>query len=71
VNLTVRLADQFGREAFVQHDERGHRELAGRVYGYRLSLPLGDIDPGDYTLTVEARSDAGPSAARSTRLTVR
>jgi VWFA-related protein len=71
VDITVRLADRLGREAFLQRDQRSHRELAGRVYGYRVSLALQNVDPGEYSLTVEARSDAGPSDTRSTQITVR
>jgi hypothetical protein len=71
VGIAVRLTDAGGRDVFIARQERSHRELVGRVYGHRLPLTFDALEPGTYVLTVEARSDAGPSAAQSTTIVVR
>jgi hypothetical protein len=71
VSIAVRLTDAGGRDMFIARQERSHRELVGRVYGHRLLLSLGALEPGTYALTVEARSDAGSSAAQSTVIALR
>ena len=43
---------------FSQSEERGTEELQGARggFGYRVDIPLQDLAPGEYVLTVEARS---------------
>jgi hypothetical protein len=71
VDIAVRLLDASGNEAFAARDQRTHRELVGRSYDYRFTLPLADVQPGSYTLVFEAKSDAGPAATQSTTIAVR
>ncbi len=54
---TVITADD-GKVVFKTEEERSSSEIQGARggYGYSARVPLGDVPPGSYVLTVEARS---------------
>jgi VWFA-related protein len=71
VDISVRVLAEDGRQLFVAEDERDRRELAGRVYGHFVTLPLRQFQPGRYILSVEARSRLGTEVKRETEIVVR
>jgi hypothetical protein len=58
VDITATVNQDGGRRLFAHSEERGTEELQGARggFGYRVEIPLQDFAPGDYVLTVEARS---------------
>ncbi len=58
VDITASVKADGGRQVFSQTEERGTEELQGGRggFGYRVDIPLKDLAPGAYVLTVEARS---------------
>lgn len=58
VDITATVKADGGRTVFSQTEERGTEELQGARggFGYRVEIPLKDIQPGSYVLTIEARS---------------
>jgi hypothetical protein len=58
VDITASVKADGGRQVFSQSEERGTEELQGARggFGYRVDIPLQDLAPGEYVLTVEARS---------------
>jgi hypothetical protein len=63
-----------GRVLFKAEEERDSSELGGQRggYGYTARIPLKEIAPGNYVLTVTARSrvSPNPSVERQVRITV-
>ena len=70
ITTTVRADD--GRILFKLQDERSSAELEGQRggYGYTARVPLNELPPGWYVLTVEAQSRVGPSARREIEFAV-
>jgi VWFA-related protein len=58
VDITATVKADGGRTVFSQTEERATQELQGARggFGYRVEIPLKDIQPGSYVLTIEARS---------------
>lgn len=58
VDITASVKEDGGRTVFSQTEERSTQELQGARggFGYRVEIPLKDLQPGSYVLTVEARS---------------
>jgi VWFA-related protein len=72
ISTTVRSID--GKTMFRHEEVRQSSELQGPRggYGYQARIALADLPPGDYVLTVEARSrlDDHPAAERQVQFTV-
>jgi VWFA-related protein len=67
VDISATVKVEGGRTVFAHSEERGSEELQGDRggFGYRVDIPLRDIDPGLYVLTIEARSRlSGNATAR-------
>ncbi len=75
VDITSTITTDEGKVMFKADDQRDSSELGGRSggYGYSAKIPLKDIAPGRYVLTVSARSrvSPNPTAERQVRITVR
>ncbi len=58
VDITSTVKADGGRSVFSQTEERATSELQGASggFGYRVEIPLKDLQPGSYVLTIEARS---------------
>lgn len=58
VDITATVKADGGRAVFSQTEERATQELQGARggFGYRVEIPLRDLQPGSYVLTIEARS---------------
>jgi VWFA-related protein len=61
VDLVTSILTDEGKVVFKTDDERDSSELQGAKggYGYTARVPLSDVPPGNYVLTVEARSRLG------------
>jgi hypothetical protein len=61
------------REAFRHAVTKSGEDLASAQggYGHRVSVPLAGLAPGDYSLTLTAKSSSGKSASRTVTYTVR
>jgi VWFA-related protein len=74
VDITTTITTDEGRELFKTNEERDSADLGGKTggYGYMTKIPLKDIAPGDYVLTVSARTRLGNATpvTRQVRLTV-
>ena len=74
IDITSTITTDEGQVLFKADDERDSSELGGRSggYGYSTKIPLKDIAPGRYVLTVAARSrvSPNPTAERQVRITV-
>ncbi len=68
------MATGEGRVTITAEETRDSSELKGRsgAYGYRAAMALKDLDPGDYVLTVAAKSRLveTPAVERQLRFTV-
>jgi hypothetical protein len=67
VDITASVKADGGRTMITQSEERETSELQGRSggFGYRADIPLKDLPPGEYVLSVEARSRlSGTEAVR-------
>lgn len=71
VDLALRVIAEDGRQVYVLEDQRDRRELAGRAYGHLVALPLDQFRPGNYVVSMEARSRLGTEIKRETMITVR
>jgi VWFA-related protein len=77
IDVSVRLLDEAGREAFGSRDLLKNGEAgaaAWQTFGYTGRIPLKDIPPGRYLLRVEALDRSTPSrqpVAADTVITVR
>ncbi len=58
VDITATVKADGGKAVFSQTEERATSELQGARggFGYRVEIPLKDLQPGSYVLTVEGRS---------------
>ena len=74
VDIETRLTSDAGRVVYKSDEERSSSELSGSRggYGIQARVPLTDIEPGLYVLTVEARSRLGRDvgASRQVQITV-
>ena len=72
VAIAVRVAGASGPAVFEETDERRPQDAEDGVHRYTAQLPLADIPPGDYVLTVEAASRApgGQTVARRVPITI-
>jgi VWFA-related protein len=70
--LTTLTADD-GRVLFKAEEERSSAEIGGARggYGYMARVPLNDVPPGSYVLTVEARSRLGDNPTATRRVPIR
>jgi predicted phage tail protein len=74
VDITSTITTDEGKVVFNAAEERDSSDLGGKSggYGYSARVPLKDIPPGRYVLTVSAKSRMGqnPSVQRQVRITV-
>jgi VWFA-related protein len=77
VDIATIVRSDEGTVVFKHEEERRSSELEGLDgksggYGYQARIPLSDLAPGLYVLSVEARSRVGenPSASRQVQFTV-
>jgi hypothetical protein len=64
VDLSATVRDDNGTQAFVTRESRDGREIgADRGYAYIARIPLQDLVPGRYVLTVQAKSRLGGDPA--------
>jgi VWFA-related protein len=70
--LTTITADD-GKVLFKAEEERSSAEIGGARggYGYMARVPLNDVPPGSYVLTVEARSRLGNNPTATRRIPIR
>lgn len=70
--VTSMLTDE-GRTVFKNEDERDSSELQGASggYGYTTRVPLSELAPGDYVLSVEARSRLGNDTVTNRQVRIR
>jgi hypothetical protein len=75
IEITTTVLSDEGRSLFKTDDVRDSSELQGAKGGYGITarIPLSDIPPGRYVLSVEARSRVGnnPSVTRQIQFEVR
>jgi hypothetical protein len=67
VDIVTTVRSDVGTVLYENEEERDSSELQGQRggYGYTARIPLTDLAPGSYVLTVEARSRLGGHAAVS------
>jgi VWFA-related protein len=74
VDITSTITTDEGKVMFKADDVRDSSELGGKSggYGYSAKIPLQDVAPGAYVLTVSARSrvSPNPSTERQVRINV-
>lgn len=74
VDIVATVTNDEGRQYFKTEDERDTAELGGRNggFGYTARVPIDNLPPGSYVLTVEARSRLGEGASvrRQTEFTI-
>lgn len=64
VDLTADVRDDTGKVVFTVSEDHSSSELGGGTggFGFRVDIPLKDLTPGDYVLTLTARSRASGNA---------
>ena len=64
ITMTVKAGD--GKVVFEHNDQRSSSELQGAngAYLQTIAVPVRDLAPGSYVLTVQARSRLGQVASR-------
>jgi VWFA-related protein len=74
VDITTSITSDEGTVVYKAEEQRSSTELQGRSggYGYTARIPLTDLAPGPYVLTVEARSrlSGNPTTTRHIRFDV-
>jgi VWFA-related protein len=74
VDISTTITTDEGRVLFKNDETRDSADLGGKTggYGFTTRLPLKEIAPGNYVLTVSAKSRAGsaPASERQVRLIV-
>jgi VWFA-related protein len=74
VDITTTVTTDDGRVVFKTEEPRDSADLGGKTggYGFMTRIPLKDLAPGNYVLTVSAKSRLGstPTAERQVRLVV-
>jgi hypothetical protein len=73
VDFVTTITSDDGKVVFKTEEERASSEIGGSRggYGYSARVPLGDIPPGSYVLTVEARSRLGKNRTVSRQVPIR
>jgi VWFA-related protein len=73
VDIVTSVLTDEGRTVFKNEDERDSSELQGAKggYGYTTRVPLSELAPGDYVLSVEARSRLGDNVATNRQVRIR
>jgi VWFA-related protein len=70
--VTVRIKDAAEKVSFERQETVSTASLGtGNVFKSRTSIPLVDLDPGDYVLSIEASADDRTPASRSVPFSVR
>ena len=66
VDIVTVVKSRDGKVLVEQKDERSSADLGGAVgaYVHQASVPVGDLQPGKYVLSVEARSRLGQAVSR-------
>jgi hypothetical protein len=74
VDITTTITTDEGKVLFKADEERDSSDLGGRSggYGFTAKIPMKDLPPGSYVLTVAARSrvSPNPSVERQVRIAV-
>ena len=74
VDISTTITSDEGKQLFKTNEERDSADLGGKSggYGYMTKIPLKDIAPGNYVLTVSARTRLGNAtpAERQMRISV-
>ena len=74
VDISTTITSDEGKQLFKTNEERDSADLGGKSggYGYMTKIPLKDIAPGNYVLTVSARTRLGNAtpAERQVRISV-
>ena len=72
VDIKTTVKSREGKVVFEHNDQRSSDELKGAngAYVHGIGLPVGELPPGSYVLTIEARSRLGQSASRQIEFTV-
>jgi VWFA-related protein len=74
VDITSTVTSDEGKVMFKAEEQRDSTDLGGKSggYGYAARIPLKDLAPGSYVLTVSAKSRLGngPASERQVRFTV-
>jgi hypothetical protein len=73
VDLTCTVRTDDGTQVFVTREERTSRDLGtGGSYSFLTKIPLQDLVPGKFVLTVEAKSRlGGDPATREIQFTIK
>jgi VWFA-related protein len=73
VDLTTTIRTDDGTQVFVTREERASPPAEGKrhVYPYLARIPLQDLVPGRFVLTVEGRSRLGDKASREIQFTIK
>jgi VWFA-related protein len=73
VDLTTTIRTDDGTQVFVTREERASPPAEGKrhVYSYLARIPLQDLVPGKFVLTVEGRSRLGDKASREIQFTIK
>ena len=73
LDLTTTIRTDDGTQVFVTREERASKPAEGKrnVYAYLARIPLQDLVPGKYVLTVEGRSRLGDKASREIQFTIK
>ena len=73
VGITTTLKAEGRVQVFANSETRSSKELGGARggYGYTTKIPLKDLAPGLYVLTIEARSTLGRTDAASRQVQIR
>ena len=66
VDIITTVSSRDGKPVFKRDDERSSAELQGAAgaYVHSTRVPVGDLPPGTYLLTVEAKSRLGHTVSR-------
>jgi hypothetical protein len=74
VDITTTITTDEGRVLFKNEETRDSADLGGKKggFGYSTRIPLKDLEPGRYVLTVSAKSRLGngPAVERQVLVTV-
>jgi hypothetical protein len=73
VDIVTSVLTDEGQTVFKNEDERDSSELQGAKggYGFTTRVPLSEVAPGDYVLSVEARSRLGNNVTTSRQVRIR
>ena len=73
VDIVTTVRTGVGQQVFQSHEQHDSTELKGakRALRYTVSLPLSGLAPGDYVLSVEARSRLGKEASAARQVPFR